>query len=323
MLERPVQLQTIITIDYIWSKVLGFHNGDEMANSLVNTPFPPGITLDCRSQKLELGRRTLIMGILNVTPDSFSDGGVFFDEEAAVKHAERMVAEGADIIDVGGESSRPGADQVSAGAEMDRVLPVIERLAKTTEVPISIDTYKSSVARQALDAGACIVNDITALQGDPDMAPVVAEAGVPVVLMHMKGTPGDMQLDPHYDSLISEIISFLETRIQMAVDSGISPNQIIVDPGIGFGKTVAHNLEIIKRLRDFRSLEKPILIGTSRKSFIGKILALPADDRLRLEGTAATVAIAVANGADVVRVHSVKEMARVVRMADAIVRGGQ
>ncbi len=261
------------------------------------------------------------MGILNVTPDSFSDGGLFFDAETAVEHAEKMVAEGADIIDIGGESSRPGADPVSAEAEIDRVLPVIEKLAKTIKAPISIDTYKSSVARQAMDAGACIVNDITALQGDPDMAPVVAEAGVPIVLMHMRGTPTDMQLDPRYDSLISEIVSFLETRIQVAVDAGVSPDQIVVDPGIGFGKTVAHNLEIIRRLRDFKSLEKPILIGTSRKSFIGKVLGPLADDRL--EGTAATVAVAIANGADVVRVHSVKEMARVVRMADAIVRGGQ
>ena len=292
-----------------------------MENLLVNTPFPPDVTLDCRSRELELGRRTLIMAILNITPDSFSDGGLFLDTETAVKHAERMVAEGADIIDIGGESSRPGADPVSAEAEMDRVLPVIEKLAKTIEIPISIDTYKSSVARQALDMGACIVNDITALQGDPDMAPVVARAGVPVVLMHMSGTPRDMQIDPYYDSLISEIISFLETRIQVAVDAGISPNQIIVDPGIGFGKTAAHNLEIIRRLREFRSLGKPILIGTSRKSFIGKVLDLPADNRL--EGTAATVAVAIANGADVVRVHAVKEMARVVRMTDAIIRSGQ
>jgi dihydropteroate synthase len=202
---------------------------------------------------------------------------------------------------------------------MDRVLPVIEKLAKTVKIPISIDTYKSSVARRALDAGASIVNDISAMQSDPDMASVVAEAGVPVVLMHMRGTPKDMQRDLHYDSLISEIISFLKTRIQAAVNAGISPDQIIIDPGIGFGKTVAHNLEIIRRLREFRSLEKPILIGTSRKSFIGKTLNLPADDRL--EGTAATVAVAIANGADIVRVHNVKEIARVARMTDAIVRG--
>ncbi len=278
-----------------------------------------GITLNCRSQKLELGSRTLIMGILNVTPDSFSDGGLFAEVEKAVEHAKNMVAEGADIIDVGGESSRPGADTVSVEVEKARVLPVIERLAGTVEVPISIDTYKSSVARDALNMGACMVNDITALRGDPDMASVVAEAGVPVVLMHMKGTPRDMQLDPHYDSLISEITSFLSTRIQAAMDAGISQNQIIIDPGIGFGKTVAHNLEIIRRLSEFKPLGKPILIGTSRKSFIGKVLGLSTDDRL--EGTAASIAVAIANGADIVRIHDVKEVARVVRMTDAIVRG--
>lgn len=291
-----------------------------MENSLANTPFPPDKTLDSLSQKLELGRHTLIMGILNVTPDSFSDGGLFSDVEIAVEHAERMVSEGAHIIDVGGESSRPGADPVSTEVEMDRVLPVIKKLAKRTEVPISIDTYKSSVARRALDVGACIVNDITALQGDPHMASIAAKADVPVVLMHMRGTPENMQSDPRYDSLISEIISFLETRIQVAIDAGISPERIIIDPGIGFGKTVAHNLEIIRRLGEFKSLEKPILMGTSRKSFIGKVLGTSSDSRL--EGTAATVAVSIVNGADIVRVHNVKEMARVARMADAIVQKG-
>ncbi len=291
-----------------------------MENSQVNTPFPPDKTLDSPSQKLELGRHTLIMGILNVTPDSFSDGGLFSNVEIAVEHAERMVAEGAHIIDIGGESSRPGADPVPTEVEMDRVLPVIEKLAKRIEVPISIDTYKSSVARCAIDVGAYIVNDITALQGDADMASVVAKADVPVILMHMRGTPENMQSDPRYDSLISEIISFLKARIQAAMDAGISPERIIIDPGIGFGKTVAHNLEIIRRLREFQSLEKPILIGTSRKSFIGKILGLSSDGRL--EGTAATVAVAIANGADIVRVHNVKEMAKVARMADAIVQKG-
>jgi dihydropteroate synthase len=292
-----------------------------MKYPMPNVRSKPGMTLKCRSQKLELGRYTLIMGILNVTPDSFSDGGLFAKVEAAVEHAENMVAQGADIIDVGGESSRPGADTVSVEAEKARVLPVIERLVGTVEVPISIDTYKSSVARDALSIGACIVNDITALRGDPDMASVVAEAGAPVILMHMKGTPKDMQFDPHYDSLISEITSFLRTRIQAAVDAGIPQNQIIIDPGIGFGKKVEHNLEIIRRLREFKSLGKPILIGTSRKSFIGKVLGLSTDDRL--EGTAASIAVAIANGADIVRVHDVKEAARVVRMTDAIVRSGE
>ena len=257
------------------------------------------------------------MGILNTTPDSFSDGGLLTSVEAAVEHGERMASEGADIIDIGGESSRPGADPVPAEVEMGRVLPVIQKLAKRIEIPISIDTYKSSVARRALDAGACMVNDISALRSDPDMASVVAEASVPVVLMHMRGTPKNMQLDPSYDSLIPSIISFLRTRIQAAVGAGISPNQIIIDPGIGFGKTVAHNLEIIRQLRKFKRLGKPILIGASRKSFIGKVLNLPVGDRV--EGTAATIAVAITNGADIVRVHDVKEMARVVRMTDAIV----
>ena len=291
-----------------------------MKNTRINVVPPLSITFNCRSQKLDIGQRTLIMGVLNVTPDSFSDGGLFVETEAAAERAERMAAEGADIIDVGGESSRPGADSVSAEAEMDRVLPVIENLAKTIETPISIDTYKSSVARYALEMGACIVNDISALRSDPDMAQVVAQAGAAVVLMHMKGAPKNMQIDPHYDSVIDEIISFLRARIQAAVDAGISSSQIIIDPGIGFGKTVAHNLEIIRRLREFKSLEKPILIGTSRKSFIGKVLDLPADDRL--EGTAATITTAINNGADIIRVHDVKEMVRVTRMTDAIVRGG-
>ncbi len=291
-----------------------------MKNTRINVVPPLSITFNCRSQKLDIGQRTLIMGVLNVTPDSFSDGGLFVETEAAAERAERMAAEGADIIDVGGESSRPGADSVSAEAEMDRVLPVIENLAKTIETPISIDTYKSSVARYALEMGACIVNDISALRSDPDMAQVVAQAGAAVVLMHMKGAPKNMQIDPHYGSVIDEIISFLRARIQAAVDAGISSSQIIIDPGIGFGKTVAHNLEIIRRLREFKSLEKPILIGTSRKSFIGKVLDLPADDRL--EGTAATITTAINNGADIIRVHDVKEMVRVTRMTDAIVRGG-
>lgn len=286
---------------------------------MLNTHPSIGINLICQSKKLELGHHTLIMGILNVTPDSFSDGGIFNSVEAAVENAERMAAEGADIIDIGGESSRPGSDPVPAEVEINRVLPVIKALVKRIETPISIDTYKSSVARHALDAGACIVNDISALRGDPGMASVIAETDVPVVLMHMKGTPKDMQINPRYDgSLIFDIISFLAARIQFARDKGISPDKIIIDPGIGFGKTVAHNLEIIRRLRELKTLGKPILIGTSRKSFIGKVLNLPVDDRL--EGTAATIAVAIVNGADIVRVHDVNRITKVARMTDAIVR---
>jgi len=267
----------------------------------------------------ELGHRTLIMGILNVTPDSFSDGGLFINESSALEQAYKMIGDGVDIIDIGGESTRPGSDSVPIEIELQRVLPVIEKLAKTTKICISIDTYKSAVAKKTLETGACIVNDISALS-DPNMASVVSEAGVPIVLMHKKGTPKDMQIAPHYNSLITDINEFLRERIRVAVDSGISSERIIIDPGVGFGKTTAHNLEIIRNLREFKSLGKPILIGTSRKSFIGKILH--ADDaRDRVEGTAATVAIAIANGADIIRVHDVKEMVKVARMTDAIVRG--
>lgn len=271
---------------------------------------------NCNFQNLEIGRRTLVMGILNVTPDSFSDGGVFYSPETAVKHAEMMETEGADIIDIGGESSRPGSGPIPDEAEASRVLPIIEKLAGRIKIPISIDTYKSSVARLALEAGASIVNDITALTGDPDMASLVADFGVPVILMHKKGTPKDMQVNPSYESLMFEIISFLADRIKTATDAGIAHDKIIIDPGIGFGKTIAHNLEIIRRLKELKSLGKPILVGTSRKSFIGKILDLPVSDRI--EGTGATVAMAIANGADIIRVHDVKEMVRVARVTDAI-----
>jgi dihydropteroate synthase len=267
----------------------------------------------------EFGHRTLIMGILNVTPDSFSDGGLFINEDSALEQAYKMIEDGVDIIDVGGESTRPSSDSVPIEIELNRVLPVIENLSKTTKICISIDTYKSVIAEKALENGANIVNDISALS-DPNMSSVVAKAGVPIVLMHKKGTPKDMQIAPHYDSLISEISEFLQERIQIAIESGISPDKIIIDPGIGFGKTIAHNLEILRNLREFKALGKPILIGTSRKSFIGKILHTD-DVKDRIEGTSATVAIAIANGADIVRVHDVKEMVRVSRIADAIVRG--
>jgi len=266
----------------------------------------------------DIGRRTLVMGILNATPDSFSDGGQFTNAKQAVEHALFMMGSGADIIDIGGESTRPGADPVPLEAELERVIPIIESLSKTTDTCISIDTYKSAVARHALEAGASIVNDISSLS-DPDMASVVAKAKVPVILMHIKGNPKNMQTAPHYNSLIDEIKSFLEAKILLAIDSGIAPDRIIIDPGIGFGKTIQHNLEIIRRLGEFKSLGKPILIGTSRKSLIGKILKI---DSLtdRVEGTSATVAISIANGADIIRIHDVKEMARVARMTDAIVR---
>lgn len=286
-----------------------------MQNAESESPKYP--ILKCSSYNLEIGKRTLIMGILNVTPDSFSDGGLYNKLDKALDHAEKMVEDGADIIDVGGESSRPGSEPIPEHIELERILPVIKKLAKKVNTPISIDTYKASVAERALDAGACMVNDITALD-DPNMAGVLAKFDAPIVLMHKQGTPKNMQVNPSYNSLIPEIIDYLQYKIQLAIDRGIRKEQIIIDPGIGFGKTAEHNLEILRDLRKFKILKKPILIGTSRKSFIGKVLNLPVEDRL--EGTAATVAIAITNGADIIRVHDVKEMKRVALMTDAIVR---
>jgi dihydropteroate synthase len=260
------------------------------------------------------------MGILNITPDSFSDPGLFFDPDRAAAHAQNMVRDGADIIDVGGESTRPGSEAVPVNEEVRRVVPVIRSLRARVSVPISVDTYKAEVARKAIDAGASIVNDISGFRFDPEMASLVAEVGVPVVLMHIKGTPKNMQVNPAYDDLIGEIREHLAGSIEIARNAGVRDDRIIIDPGIGFGKTIGHNLEIIRRLCEFRSLNKPILIGPSRKAFIGRILGdLPVTERL--EGTAAAVAISIFNGAHIVRVHDVKEMSRVAKMTDAIIRG--
>jgi len=285
-------------------------------SALYNFDNPVERTMECRGHYLTFGKRTLIMGVLNVTPDSFSDGGLYADAGIAVNQAKEMVAQGADIIDIGGESSRPGSDPVPMDEELRRVLPVIKRLAQESDVPISIDTYKSTVAEHALKAGAHIVNDISGLNFDPNMAKVAADYGAPVILMHIQGTPKNMQISPKYHSLISEIISYLRNSIEHAETVGVSPEKIIIDPGIGFGKTMEHNLEIIRRLKEFRCLGKPILIGTSRKSFIGKILDLPVEERI--EGTLVTVVASIINGADVVRVHDVKQVQRAVKMVDAI-----
>jgi len=258
------------------------------------------------------------MGILNVTPDSFSDGGLFLKTDEAIRRAEVMAEEGAHLIDIGGESSRPGADPVPVEEEIRRVVPVIECLAKRLRIPIAIDTVKAEVARRALAAGARIVNDISALRFDPKMAPLVAREGVPVVLMHMQGTPKTMQVHPVYADVILEIRDFFETRIQSAERTGISRDSIVLDPGIGFGKTTEHNLEILSRLAEFGPIGRPLLIGPSRKSFIGQALGLPVEERL--EGTAAAVAVGVLNGAAIVRVHDVKAMGRVIRMAGAMKR---
>ena len=276
--------------------------------------------LTCGRYELPLGERTLLMGILNVTPDSFSEPGLFLDKNKAIEHARLMVDQGADIIDIGGESTRPGAEPVAADEEKRRVIPVIEALAGQLNVPISIDTSKADVAAAALEAGAAIVNDVTALAGDPAMASVCAESDAGLILMHMRGKPRTMQDNPLYTDLISEITGFLSERIGVAVNAGVAREKILVDPGIGFGKTPGHNLEIIKRLAELKSLGSPLVLGVSRKSTIGMVLGgLPVDERL--EGTAAAVAIGILNGADIVRVHDVEVMARVARMTDAIIKG--
>lgn len=263
--------------------------------------------------------RSLIMGILNTTPDSFSDGGRFFDGVRALDHAREMIDEGADIIDVGGCSTRPGATEPSPEEEIRRTIPVIEKLRASSGTPISIDTYRAEVARRALDAGADVINDVTALSHDPDMALLAASRDVPLVLMHMQGTPRTMQENPHYDDLIAEIYRFLSRAVRRAEAAGVRRERIAVDPGFGFGKTVEQNLEILRRLHEFHSLGRPILIGTSRKSTLGKVLDRPMDERLM--GTAATVALAVASGASIVRVHDVGKMRDVVRMTEAVLAG--
>jgi len=277
--------------------------------------------LHTRAGELRLGQGPpAIMGILNVTPDSFSDGGSFLQPAAAVDHARRMADEGAGVIDVGGESTRPGSPPVDADEELRRIMPVITAIVREVRCPISVDTSKAAVARQALGAGAAIVNDVTALSGDPDMAGVVAESGCPVVLMHMKGTPLTMQKSPFYADLMGEITAFLRRAIDAAVSAGVDREQIIVDPGIGFGKTVNHNLRILLRLKELSSLGRPILVGPSRKSFVGRMLSLPVGERIF--GTAAAVAMAAASGAAMLRVHDVKEMRQVAAVAACISAGG-
>jgi len=279
----------------------------------------PLFRLTWSEHTLDLSRRTHVMGVINVTPDSFSDGGQFFEMEKAVAQGLQLAADGADLIDVGGESTRPYSKGISADEEMNRVIPVIEALKKDLRIPISIDTLKAQVAREALRSGASMVNDISALRSDPEMASVVAEAGVPVILMHMKGTPADMQANPAYDDVAGEIIRFLKESMDRAVSRGIRRERIIIDPGIGFGKTFDHNLEILKELGRFQCLEAPILVGSSRKAFIGRILDKKAHERDT--GTMATVAAAVMNGAHIVRVHNVKQAVETVRVIDAIKKG--
>jgi len=266
-------------------------------------------------------KKPLIMGVLNVTPDSFYDGGKFFSQSAAVDHALQMAADGADIIDVGGESTRPGSEPTSLDDELKRVIPVIEGIRKKSDIPLSIDTYKADVASAAIAAGVNIVNDISALSFDPRMAGIVAESRLPVIIQHIKGTPRDMQVNPSYDDVIAEIIQFFVDRIAFARSQGIDDKQIIIDPGIGFGKRLQDNLTIIRELGRLKALGRPVLIGTSMKSFIGRIVGT---DRLedREEGSLASVAISIWNGADAVRVHDVAKTGRVVQFMQALMDAG-
>ena len=262
-------------------------------------------------------RETLVMGIVNVTPDSFSDGGKFFSPEVAISHASKLITQGADIIDIGGESTRPGAEQVSESEELKRVIPVIEKIrTDNPTILISIDTTKASVAKHAVEAGADIINDVSGLSFDNNMIGIVESFNIPVVIMHMKGNPQNMQLNPEYEDIVNEILDFFKMKIKIAIQSGINRSMIILDPGIGFGKTVEHNFELLSRLNEFNVLELPIMIGPSRKSFIGITLDLPPEDRL--EGTAAAVSAGVMNGASIVRVHDVKSMKRVVRIIEKV-----
>jgi dihydropteroate synthase len=261
-----------------------------------------------------------VMGILNVTPDSFFDGGKYFSRDQAIDRALRMVEEGADIIDVGGESTRPGSEPTSLKDELERTLPVIEGIRKHSDIPLSIDTYKAEVARAAIEAGADVINDISALSFDENMVETVVNAGVPVIIQHIKGTPRDMQKDPSYADVTEEIKSFFVERIAFAKSRGVDVERIIIDPGIGFGKKVSHNLTIIRELGKLKELGRPLLIGTSMKSFIGRILGTD-DVAQRVEGTLASVAISLWNGADMVRVHDVAGTRKVALFMHALMTG--
>jgi dihydropteroate synthase len=277
-------------------------------------------TLEARGRRFAVGPRVWLMGVLNVTPDSFSDGGAYFDPRKAVDRGLTLAAEGADILDIGGESTRPGSRPVSEAEEIARVVPVIEALRPRIQSLVSVDTTKAGVARAALEAGADIVNDTSALRADPAMAGVVAGSGAGLVLMHMQGTPLTMQDSPHYDDLMAEIEAFLDERVRAAAAAGIPAERVIVDPGLGFGKTFEHNLEILRGQAAFRRLGRPLCLGFSRKAFLGRITGLPPAERL--EATIACAVLSVERGADILRVHDVGPVARAVRTAEAILEKG-
>jgi len=289
-------------------------------NSMLDNYLRSDYKITCKGKILDLGSRTHIMGVLNVTPDSFSDGGRYIDAENALSHARNMADAGADIIDIGGESTRPGAEPLSEEEELARIIPLFKRLSAELSIPLSVDTYKSRVAQKALEAGAKIVNDISGLRFSPDMAKVVADTGAAVVIMHIKGTPRDMQQNPVYEDVVGEVMSYLGESLELAEKAGVARENTLIDPGIGFGKTFEHNLTLLNRLDELRGLGRPIVLGTSRKKFIGAVLKLPVPEQ-RVDGTAATVALGIERGACVVRVHDVARMAHVARMTDAILKG--
>jgi dihydropteroate synthase len=296
---------------------------------MMDTSPKPVFEMIWDGHRLEIGRRTLVMGILNVTPDSFSDGGKFFTANNAIAQGEKLCEEGADMLDIGGESTRPFSKEVSEEEEIRRVVPIIGNLAKRVSVPISIDTTKAGVAKQALDAGASIINDIGALRIDPSLADLAAQRKVPIILMHMKGLPGTMQINPHYDDLIGELKIFFSEQIESATQKGIERSKIIIDPGIGFGKNIDHNLQAIQNLSELKELGLPILIGPSRKAFIRNILKKHlakeffADSPEVETGTQAVISASILNGAHIVRVHNVANTVSTVKLINAIQAGLQ
>lgn len=278
----------------------------------------PLLRWSCRGRVLETGPRTLVMGILNVTPDSFSDGGRYFDPKRAIEHGLAMARDGADLLDVGGESTRPGSEAVPCDEEIRRVVPVIEALSRETDRAISVDTRKARVAEKALAAGAHIVNDVSALTADPDMPAAVCGAGAGIVLMHMRGDPKTMQSDPRYGDVVAEVRDYLASRIERLAEAGLPEESMAVDPGIGFGKTLEHNLALLARLGELARLGRPVLVGASRKSFLGRITGREAPDRL--PGSLGAAAFAILKGAAMIRVHDVKESCDLARVVDMLSR---